>query len=171
LVENHPRILVAGIGNVLRQDDGFGPAVIRELEESRLLPEGVRTVELGIGGINLVLELMDGYDALVLIDAVERGQPPGTLFVLDADVSTAENIPPLEAWGWSSDSCATLPSRALVMAQAAGALPKDIRIIGCQPGETDEISMVLSPAVQKAVIEAAETVLTYIQHLNGNCNG
>jgi hydrogenase maturation protease len=171
LAETHLRVLVAGIGNVLRQDDGFGPAVIHALEQNHLLPEGVRTVELGIGGINLVLELMDGYDALVLIDAVERGKPPGTLFVLDADVSKPEDVPPLEAWEWSADSCATLPNKALIIAQAAGALPKEIRIIGCQPGETEEISTELSPAVQKAVGEAVDYVLSYIQHLNGNYHG
>jgi hydrogenase maturation protease len=171
LAETRLRVLVAGIGNVLRQDDGFGPAVIHALEKSALLPEGVRTVELGIGGINLVLELMDGYDALVLIDAVERGEPPGTLFVLDADVSKAEEVPPLEAWEWSADSCATLPNKALIIAQAAGALPKEIRIIGCQPGETEEISTELSPGVQKAVGEAVDSVLSYIRRLNRNCNG
>jgi hydrogenase maturation protease len=169
--EEAQRVLVAGIGNVLRQDDGFGPAVIRALEDSSQIPEGVHAVELGIGGINLVLELLDGYDALVLIDAVDRGKPPGTLYLLDVDVSAPEDVPPLVAWEWSSDSCATLPNRALVMAQAAGALPKYIRIIGCQPGETDEISMELSPEVQNAVSEAVFSILSFIQHLNGNCDG
>jgi hydrogenase maturation protease len=171
LTEEPQRVLIAGIGNVLRQDDGFGPAVIHALENSRQIPEGVRAVELGIGGVNLVLELLDGYDSLVLIDAVDRQNPPGTLYFLDAEVSAAEDVPPLDAWEWSSDSCATLPNRALVMAQAAGVLPKHIRIIGCQPGETEDISTELSPAVQKAVPEAVKSILSYIQHLNGNCYG
>ena len=76
-----PRILVAGIGNVLRGDDGFGPAVVQALLARGALPAGVHAVELGIGGVGLVHELMDGYDAVVIVDAVDRG---GALWVMGA---------------------------------------------------------------------------------------
>ena len=76
------RVLVAGVGNVLRGDDGFGPAVIQRLGE---LPAGVEKVETGIGGVALLQELLAGCDALVLIDAVDRGAAPGTLFELEPD--------------------------------------------------------------------------------------
>ncbi len=65
------RVLVAGMGNVLRRDDGFGVEVAQRLTRSAVLPGEVKIIEVGIGGVHLVQELMDGYEALVIIDAVE----------------------------------------------------------------------------------------------------
>ena len=76
--------LVAGIGNVFLTDDAFGVEVAHRLT-SRALPEGVRVDDFGIRGIHLAYELLEGYDALVLIDAVPMGEPPGTLAVLEPD--------------------------------------------------------------------------------------
>lgn len=165
------QVLVAGIGNILRGDDGFGPAVVQALEATGRLPERTRVAELGIGGIGLVLELMEGYAALVVVDAVDRGGAPGSLYILEPEVPDAQSIPVLEAWGWSAESCMTLPNRALVMARAAGALPPVVRIIGCQPGETEEFSTELSQPVQEAVPVAVETILTFLATLNGGSHG
>jgi hydrogenase maturation protease len=167
----HRQVLIAGIGNVLRGDDGFGPAVVQALEAKGALPEGVRAVEMGIGGINLVIELMEGYDALVVVDAVDRGKAPGSLFVLEPEVPEASSVPVLEAWGWSAESCMTLPNRALVMARAAEALPPLVRIVGCQPGETEEFSTELSPPVQQAVSRAVETIFSLLDSWNGGSGG
>src|SRR6267378_42077 len=57
------QILVAGVGNLLRGDDGFGVEVAKALM-CRSLPPGVRVVETGIGGIHLVQEMLTPYDAL-----------------------------------------------------------------------------------------------------------
>jgi hydrogenase maturation protease len=165
------RVLVAGIGNVLRRDDGFGPAVVQAIEASGNIPKQVHTLEMGIGGMDLVFELMNGYDALILIDAVDRGKPPGSLFILEPQVMEAAKVPALEAWQWSAETCQTLPNKALIMAQAAGALPPIVRIVGCQPGETEELSTELSPPVQKAVDLAVEEVLTMVQILLEGNNG
>lgn len=165
------RVLVVGIGNVLRRDDGFGPAVVRALESSGRLPARVHTAEMGIGGMSLVLELMEGYDVLLLVDAVDRGGKPGSLYILEPEVPDAEGIPALEAWEWSGETCMTLPSRALVMARAAGALPPIVRIIGCQPGETEDFSTELSRPVQKAVPLAIQAVLSILADLDGGPHG
>ena len=77
------KILVAGMGNILRGDDGFGIRVVEKLAEISKLPAGVEIYEAGIGGIALVQELMNGYDALVVVDAVEKGAKAGTLFVVE----------------------------------------------------------------------------------------
>ena len=66
------KILIAGMGNVLRRDDGFGVEVAKRLALSTTLPADVKVIEVGIGGIHLVQELMDGYTMLVIIDAIER---------------------------------------------------------------------------------------------------
>ena len=78
------RVLVAGIGNIFLSDDGFGVEVATRLA-ARTLPDGVRVEDFGIRGVHLAYELLDGYDALVLIDAVPMGEPPGTLAVIEPE--------------------------------------------------------------------------------------
>ena len=133
------RILVAGVGNVLRGDDGFGPAVTELLGH---LPEGAVVVETGTGGIALLQELMMGCDGLVLIDAVDRGAAPGTVFVLEPTVSPGEHVP---------DVHLANPDRVLSMAKTMGFLPDRVRIIGCQPEDVEEMCQGLSPVVQRAL--------------------
>ncbi len=164
------RVLIVGVGNTLRGDDGFGPAVIRALEAEGGLPSGVRTLEVGLGSAALVLELLEGYDALLLVDAVDRDGVPGSFYILQPDIPEVEAIPSLERWAWSNESCQTLPSRALVMARAAGALPDVVRIIGCQPAETEEFSTALSAAVQAAVPRALEAIRDFL-NMDGEHDG
>jgi hydrogenase maturation protease len=140
------RVLVAGVGNVLRRDDGFGPAVVGRLEG---LPAGVEVVETGIGGIALLQELMAGCDGLVLVDAVDRGEPPGTVVVLEPDVGEPEHVP---------DVHLANPQRVLMMAKALGVLPERVVIVGCQPADLDELDDRLSPEVEHAVEQAAQRV-------------
>ena len=140
------RILIAGVGNVLRGDDGFGPAVTELLGH---LPDGADVIETGIGGIALLQELMVGCDGLVLIDAVERGAAPGTVFVLEPDVGEGEHVP---------DVHLANPDRVLSMAKTMGFLPERVRIIGCQPADVDELCQGLSPVVQRALPYAVRKV-------------
>ena len=52
---------------------------------ARPLPDGVRVADFGIRGVHLAYELLDGYDALVLVDAVPMGEPPGTVAVIEPE--------------------------------------------------------------------------------------
>jgi hydrogenase maturation protease len=140
------RILVAGVGNVLRGDDGFGPAVTELLGH---LPAGVDVVETGTGGIALLQELMVGCDGLVLVDAVDRGAAPGTVFVLEPDVSPGVHVP---------DVHLANPDRVLSMAKTMGFLPDRVRIIGCQPLDVDELCQGLSPVVLRALPFAVKQI-------------
>ena len=140
------RLLVAGVGNVLRRDDGFGPAVVARLAD---LPAGVEVVETGIGGVALLQELLAGCDGLVLVDAVDEGAPPGTVFVIEPEVGEAEHVP---------DVHLANPERVLTMAKALGCLPPRVAIVGCQPAEVDELEQGLSPAVERAVPVATAAV-------------
>jgi len=146
---------VGCVGNVLRGDDGFGPAVAERLS----LPEGARLVETGIGGIALLQELMDGWDGLVLVDAVDQGALPGTVFKITPEVGEAMHVP---------DVHLANPQRVLTTAKGMGVLPKRIVIVGCQPTEIDELGEGLSPAVEQAVdLAAAEverTVREWLEH-------
>jgi hydrogenase maturation protease len=141
-----PRILVAGVGNVLRGDDGFGPAVTELLVD---LPAGADVIETGIGGIALLQEIMAGCDGLILIDAVDRGAAPGTVFVLEPEVGEGEHQP---------DVHLANPDRVLSMAKTMGFLPERVRIIGCQPEDVDELCQGLSPVVQRALPYAVRKV-------------
>jgi len=141
-----PRVIVGCVGNVLRGDDGFGPAVAERLTG---LPEGSEVVETGIGGIALLQELLAGCEGLVLIDAVDRGERPGTVFLIEPEVRDGEHV---------ADVHLANPERVLTMAKAMGALPERVLIVGCQPAEVDELERGLSPAVEGAVEVAAARV-------------
>jgi hydrogenase maturation protease len=148
-------VLIAGVGNVLRGDDGFGVEVLRRLERDLAGADGVRFFESGIAGVGLVQQLLDGYDALVLLDALDRGAPPGTVFVLVPDVEV------LGAPGGERhaiDLHQADPEGVLHMAAALGVLPRRVRIVGCQAAACDELGAGLSEPVRAAVPEAARKV-------------
>lgn len=147
-----PRVLVAGMGNDLCQDDGFGIVAVRRFIETGV-PEGVRVVEPGSGGISLVQELMDGYQALVIVDAVDRGGEPGTVYLLATEVPEFTTLSEDEQRAFLADMHATVPSRVLVLARALDVLPPTIYILGCQPKEYG-LGMGLSAPVERGVIEA-----------------
>ncbi len=162
------RVLIAGVGNVLRCDDGFGIAVADVLGRApERLPPGARVIEVGIGGITLVHELMDGYDVLVLVDAVDRRGAPGSLYVLEVTVPEVAAIPALERLGIAADMHEAVPGQALIMAGAVGALPPVVRMIGCQPAETEDFSMELGPRVRRAVPDAVETIRGMLLNQDG----
>ncbi len=140
------RVLVAGVGNVLRGDDGFGPAVTELLGH---LPEGVDVIETGIGGIALLQELMAGCDGLVLIDALDRGDEPGTVTVIEPEIPEAVHVP---------DVHLADPNRVLSMAKTMGVLPDRVVIVGCQPVGMDDLGAGLSPQVRSALPAAVARI-------------
>ncbi len=149
-----PRVLVAGMGNDLRQDDGFGIVVTRRFSEAGV-PERVRVYEAGIAGIGLVQELMDGYEALVIVDASDRGAEPGTVFLLEAEVPAQEELTEENRQEFLADTHLTVPSQALTLARAIDILPPTVYILGCQPKECG-LGMDLSGPVERGVTEAVE---------------
>lgn len=151
-----PRVLVAGMGNVLRGDDAFGVKVAEALSE-RSLPPGVEVVEVGIGGMHLVQQLMEEYEALVVVDAVDREAEPGTVFVLRPEVPEVESFSDEERRAVLGETHHTVPSRVLVVAKALGILPDRAYIVGCQSGG-DELGIGMSAPVEAAVDEACDRV-------------
>jgi hydrogenase maturation protease len=139
---------VAGFGNELRGDDGFGVLVIRRLE-AEPLPDGVRLLEVGTGGLRLAQELLTPYDHLIVVDAVVRGGTPGTLYTLEVtDVDTSGGV----------DLHAAVPDRALAIAKAVGALPGTVHLVGCEAGDVDELMAPPSPPVLRAIDQAVGRV-------------
>ena len=161
------KILVAGMGNVLRGDDGFGIRVIEELKSDFDFPKDVDIYEAGIGGIGLVQELMNGYDALVLVDAVEKGAAAGTLFVLEPlEHQTAISNENLHAS--MVDMHYADPSKVLSLAKALNVCPPKVFLVGCQPEYVDDAVEGLRPPVERAVPHAIKEVLTLIGELLKN---
>ena len=143
------RILVAGFGNVLRGDDGFGVEVVRRLQSDGAVLPNATVLEVGTGGVALAQELLTPYDCVVIVDAMRRGGAPGTVYVVAVDaVETLRDV----------DMHMAIPSRALGLAKALGALPAQVFMVGCEPLEVDELEMTLSPAVGDAVDYAVREV-------------
>ena len=87
-------ILVAGIGNIFKGDDGFGVAVAQRMA-GRPLPAGVTVKDFGIRGLDLTYALLDGYAAVILVDTAQRGEPPGTVYVIEPEASAISQTPNL----------------------------------------------------------------------------
>jgi hydrogenase maturation protease len=147
------RVLVAAFGNELRGDDGFGIAVLRQVEASRPDPLRVRLLEVGTAGLRLAQELLTPCDRLIVIDAMSRGGKPGTVYVLAVDaVPLARDV----------DMHMAAPSQALSVARALNALPPETFLVGCEPDDVDELTTELSDSVRAAVEVAATHVTALI---------
>jgi len=158
------RILIAGMGNVLRSDDGFGVEVVRQLSHRGCQSEQIEIVEVGIGGIHLVQELLSPQDVLILIDAVELGASAGTVQVLEIEAGAVASLSEHE--NLLADVHYTLPSRVLMLAKALGVLPPRVFLVGGQPADADTPGIGLSDSVQQAVNEAIREVERLIRRIH-----
>jgi hydrogenase maturation protease len=143
------KVLVAGIGNIFQSDDAFGVEVVSRLLDETF-PPSVRVEDFGIRGIHLAYELLEGYDALIIIDAVPMGEPPGTLAVIAPEIvptgEVNESVHLVDAHTMSPD---------VVLATLArlGGSVEHIFIVGCQPANLQD-GMGLTPAVEDAIEDA-----------------
>lgn len=160
------RVLIAGVGNLLRADDAFGVEVAHRLMAMDL-PEGVKVIETGIGGIALVQELQEGYDALVIVDAVDRGRPPGHVMLILLDVPHVDDMEWGERYDFLADVHLATPERALVMSKALGVLPDDSLMVGCQPVDAETPGIPMSPEVTAAVDVAVAEIVRHVGELTG----
>ena len=158
-------VLVAGVGNVLRGDDGFGVAVAQHLARRTDLPPTVTVVEVGIGGISLVHELLSGYDVLLIVDALDRGGVPGTIYLLEPQVPDLAQWPFEQRQDFLADMHMTTPSRALILARALDVLPPTVYLLGCQPTTCDDLVIGLSEPVERAVAPCVERLVSEIHRL------
>ncbi len=159
------RILIAGVGNVLRGDDGFGVEVAQALQHAHSFSDDIEIFEAGIAGIRLVQELMDGYDALIIADAVDRGGAPGTVYVIEPEVADPALSDSATLHASLADAHYTEPSKVLVLAKALGVLPPAVFLVGCQPEGYDELGAELSAAVRGAVPVAVSRIKSLIESL------
>ena len=159
------RILVAGVGNVLRANDAFGVEVARRME-SMELPRGVKVVETGIAGMSLVQELQDGWDALVVLDAVDLGRPPGQVMMILPDVIDVHALSLEERMDMLADMHLATPERVFMLSKALNILPDKLMMIGCQPEDAETPGKDMSAPVTAAVEIAIREVLRYVGELH-----
>lgn len=156
------RVLVAGVGNVLQGDDGFGVEVANRLLQRDGLPQNAKVIETGIGGMTLVQELMNGYDALLILDACDRGGAPGQLYLLEPVLPDLSGLQPHELRDYFSDTHYATPIRALNLLKHVGELPATVNIIGCEPCAIDDLQLGLSPAVANAIDGAVAMAVEWV---------
>jgi hydrogenase maturation protease len=157
-----PRILVAGVGNIFLGDDAFGVEVAMRLAV-RPLPPGVRVVDFGIRGFDLVYALQDGYETTILVDACPHNQPPGTISVIEPDLNAEDQsgqAAMVETHGMN-------PMNVIRMAKAMNAPLKRFLVVGCEP-ETlggEEGQMGLSSTVEAALDEAVRVIESMVHRI------
>lgn len=164
-----PRTLVAGVGNIFLGDDGFGVETVRRLAAGPL-PEHVEAVDIGVRGVHLAYQLLDGYDTFVLLDATARGGSPGTLYLIEPGApgeqgagQDAEEGEPGHALldGHRMSPDAVLALLGTLCAGTGSTPPRRTLVVGCEPACVEE-GIGLSAAVAAAVPEAVRLVLSLL---------
>jgi hydrogenase maturation protease len=158
------KILIAGVGNIFLGDDAFGVETVRALFR-RTLPQGVSVIDYGIRGFDLAYALLDPWDAVIVVDALPRGESPGTLYTVEPDLRSIRD----------SQSAETMmnphgmdPVRVLQLASSVGEITAKIYVVGCEPadfGDELEGRMGLSEVVQASVPEAAAMVERLVERI------
>ncbi|OBF21180.1 hydrogenase maturation protease [Mycobacterium sp. ACS4331] len=142
------RILIAGIGNIFLGDDGFGSEVVRNLRCGA--DAGVRVVDYGIRGMHLAYDLLDEWDALILVDALPDRGEPGRLEVFQADHESDSGTAGLDAHGMD-------PATVFASLRALGGTPPRTIVVGAQVHDVAE-GIGLSDSVRAAVPAAVRAV-------------
>jgi hydrogenase maturation protease len=149
-------ILILGVGNPIMGDDGAGIRAVELLSE-RELPANVLIQEAGTPGWGLV-SWLEGFASVILVDAVQMGQPPGTwrrfkpdeVELLLEDQSFSLHEPDL--------AC------GLALAEALDGLPENLVIYGIEPAQTTPgapLSPEITANLQPMVDTIADEVKTY----------
>jgi hydrogenase maturation protease len=150
-------LLIAGIGNIFFGDDAFGSEVARRMMMSAW-PKGVRVEDFGIRSYDLAYALMEGGDA-ILVDVVSRGEPPGTLYLIELDLNNLDDMR-----STIPDAHSMTPVSVLEMVKNMGGSTGRLYLLGCEPStlESDEGDMGLSESVEEAVPRAIERLESLI---------
>jgi hydrogenase maturation protease len=135
------KTVVLGLGNVLHADDGAGPQAINRLREDSRIPSDVSLIEGGTLGLELLPYVWD-CSRLIVIDAVDVGQAPGTVVRMEgAELNSLPGNSSVHQLGVSD---------LLVALRVLGGKQPQVVFLGVQPATTDWDTE-LSPAVAAAV--------------------
>jgi coenzyme F420 hydrogenase subunit delta len=148
----YPEIVVAGCGNPLFADDGFGPGVVEELKKIPL-PDRIKVVDAGLGGPHFIFTLLDEEitKKLIIIDIADFGAEPGTIRMFRVEDLPAGSYRDAHSWDL------TEPLQRLKDGI-------DITIVGCQPKRVTapEFEIGLTDEIQNAIPRTVRCVLELI---------
>jgi hydrogenase maturation protease len=154
---NAKKTIIAGIGNRLLRDDGFGPRVT-DLLSKLDLPEHITVSDMGTAGVTTASELAD-YQRVIFLDAIETEASPGELRVDKLEVKESQHdLIELSRMTLHDAGIEGL----LKFAKAIDTLPEEIYLIGCAP-ESTEMGLELTPQVEAATHSAVKKVLELIK--------
>ena len=152
------KILVAGVGNLLKHDDGLGIHLIEKLKEINL-PDNVEIMDLGTSGMDILYH-SENFDKIIFLDAIKVGKSPGTVYrIKPRDVEVGENS--LRDIIYMSMHEIDL-EKVIALGRKLGQMPNDIVIIGCEPKETNMIKIALTKEVKTAIPNIIQLVLEEI---------
>jgi hydrogenase maturation protease len=155
------KILIAGIGNIFMGDDAFGSEVARRLM-NELLPPEVRVTDFGIRSYDLAYALMDGYDVTILVDITSQKQAPGTVYLIEPDLSQLDRLDETMA-----DAHSMSPVKVLQMLRTFGSSPGRLYLVGCEPAilEVEDGQLGLSKIVEASIPRAIELIKSLVNDL------
>jgi hydrogenase maturation protease len=142
-------VLVIGVGNPWRGDDGAGPAVARALSDA----PGIRVAEC-TGEPAEIMACWSGQDRVIVVDAVSAGGPPGSIHRFSAD------SPLPVPWRHSSHGMGL--AEAVELARSLGELPRQLIIYGIEPDRMAD-GEGLSPSVRAAVAVVAAAIIDEVK--------
>jgi hydrogenase maturation protease len=154
------RICLMGVGNVLTGDDALGPWVLKSLEAKYQLGDEVTVFDAGTPGLDLTL-FLDGFDAIIAIDAIKLDAPAGTVKSYRRDALLGHGVPIK-----MSPHEPTL-REALLRLKLLGRLPAEVFLVGAVP-QSVATGTGLSPEVQAAIPEVEAQVVQELQRLGAN---
>jgi len=150
-------VLVLGLGNPIMADDGVGLAALERLRARFVVPTGVELADGGTWGMRL-LPMIEDHDRVLFLDAIDHGDPAGTLIRLEGDA-----IPRGIGMGKLSPHQVDLQD-VLAAAALRGRLPREMVALGLQP-ELIEMRVGLTPVVEagldKLVLAAVECLAAW----------
>ena len=155
-MDTSPRVLVLGIGNLLWADEGFGVRCVEALAERYSVPPQVTLMDGGTQGLYL-LPYVEEADCLLVFDAVDYGDPPGTLRIVEG----AEVPRFMGAKKMSLHQ--TGFQEVLASAELLGRLPRELVLIGCQPVELEDFGGSLRDAVKAQIGPALDVAADFLR--------
>jgi hydrogenase maturation protease len=153
------KILILGIGQSLRGDDGAGLEAVRLWRDKHpQTPANLRVETSELPGLGL-LDLLDGMDAAVIVDAIESADPPGTIMRIGPDDLSSFDPPAGSAHGWGAAETLHLGRRLYPSLAHCR-----VTLIGIAAGQFT-LGAGLSPAVVKALPGVVEMIEKEIEML------
>lgn len=143
------KTLLIGIGNEYRSDDGIGLIIVRQIQKKRILSIIVKEAS---GEGTALMEAWQGFQNVLIVDAVSSGATPGTIFKINAKKETV----PIEFFHYSTHAFSV--AEAVELARTMNSLPPNFMIYGIE-GKTFAAGVDISPPVKEAANQVIEQIV------------